>query len=59
MNPFNDELLGTLASPPLNSCGEGLKKAEYFVMSDLYEDISRILAYEQIITWEELWFTGG
>ena len=36
VNPFNAELLGTLASP----------------MSDLYEDNSRILAYEQIITRE-------
>ena len=27
-----------------------LKKSVDFVMSDLYEDTSRILAYEQIIT---------
>ena len=32
--------------------GGGEKKLEYFVMSYLYEDTSRILAYEQIITWE-------
>ena len=54
INPFNAELLGTLASPPLNSWrgggGRWYKKSEYFVMSDLYEDTSRILAYEQIIT---------
>ena len=33
--------------------GRGVeKKSEYFVMSDLYEDTSRILANEQIITLE-------
>ena len=32
--------------------GGGWKKPEYFVMLDLYEDTNRILAYEQIMTWE-------
>ena len=51
LNPLNAELLGTLASPPLNSWeGGGVKKTEYSVMLDLYEDTNRILAYEQIIT---------
>ena len=49
------QLRGTLAFPPLNFWGGGggvEKKSEYFVMADLYEDISRILAYEHIITWD-------
>ena len=44
---LNAEFLGTLAFPPLNSWGGGFKKIEYFVMSDLSEETSRILAYEQ------------
>ena len=51
-HPLNAELLGTLASPPLNSWEGGGEKNKYLVMLDLYEDTNRILAYEQIITWE-------
>ena len=36
--------------------GGGEKKSEHFLMTDLAEDTSRILAYGQIITWEGVVF---